>query len=572
MERTALILVVLCTACVSLGSCSNVTSQIDENEMGMEVYFDIVKSFLGDVVQRKNISSSFLNLSTVFVDGKFDEDALTDWKQWAEYLIGYAVCAGLGLLFIVVMPLTGLIFCCCRLCGKCGAKHKDYESHRAACKRGSYCTVLLILNTVMLGGAICGLVCVSLFQEHMQSDDGTVPKIQSGLQEVDRFLQTSVVDIDKFVKDEFATISGSILKQVNEAIEIKKDLDSASETLTELQNDTEHLSSDLQEIQTDVERVCNESNPCEGYNAKDYSIQSNFTNLKVLKDEADKVAQSLNMSEYVKQAEKSIEDAKAEATEEIKKETDGAKEAIDDVDKEIKKGLKDLNTQKDDLSKDLHDLQEDLGDRNGDVKKYSDYVYYAGLGIFCVMLLVILLYYVGVLYGLCGERPGQGAPCCNTGTGANFLIAGVAFTFLFTWLLMIVCVLLFLLGGPAYTEVCRYFDGHDPKNFQVFDDALTDGLDISSFYKNPPSDLSLVKTLQDCQKNDPIFSALNLDDIVNLDEILDLQELNKKIAELKKATFNIPNIDILNGDLKRNLQELADSGLESIPFQDYFDQ
>ena len=49
--------------------------------------------------------------------------------------------------------------------------------------------------------------------------------------------------------------------------------------------------------------------------------------------------------------------------------------------------------------------------------------WYGGLGVSCVLLLVVLLYYVGVLFGLCGERPGLGAQCCNTGTGANFLMA-----------------------------------------------------------------------------------------------------------------------------------------------------
>ena len=56
-----MILVVLCAASVCVVFSDNVTTQIDENEMGMEVYFDIVKNFLGDVVQRKNISSSFLS-------------------------------------------------------------------------------------------------------------------------------------------------------------------------------------------------------------------------------------------------------------------------------------------------------------------------------------------------------------------------------------------------------------------------------------------------------------------------------------------------------------------------------
>ncbi|KAK3802035.1 hypothetical protein RRG08_064628 [Elysia crispata] len=445
------------------------------------------------------------------------------------------------------------------------------------------------------------MVCVSLFQGHMQSDDdGVVAHMQSGFQEVERFLDNSVEDITGYVKGEFDTISSSVLKKVNEsgqsavddaldllnatsllnearsvskeALAIKSDLDNAVITLQELQNETEDLSKRLETIQKDVESVCTGAEPCPGYKPEDYSVKSNFTNLKTLEDEANKVAKSLNMSKYVDQAEQSIDEAKTKATESIKGETDKANKAINDVKQDIDKGLKDLNTQKDDASKDLQRFRGDLDDAKGDVKEYSDYVYYAGLGIFCVMLLIILLYYVGVLYGLCGERPGHGAPCCNTGTGANFLMAGVAFTFMFTWLLMVICTLLFLIGGPAYTEVCRYFDGHDPSKFQVFDDALTKGLDISNFYKNAPPDLSLVKTLQDCQKNEALFSALNLDYIVDLDEILDIKDLENEIDELKDKTVDISDVDILNPELEKDLQSLADSGLENIPFQSYFEQ
>ena len=37
MERTIGVLVVLCAASLSVGYCDNVTSQIDENELGMKV-------------------------------------------------------------------------------------------------------------------------------------------------------------------------------------------------------------------------------------------------------------------------------------------------------------------------------------------------------------------------------------------------------------------------------------------------------------------------------------------------------------------------------------------------------
>ena len=49
-------------------------------------------------------------------------------------------------------------------------------------------------------------------------------------------------------------------------------------------------------------------------------------------------------------------------------------------------------------------------------------------------------------------------PVCFRGVGVTFLLA---------WLVMIVCVVLFVTGGPLYTEVCRYFVDHDPQELKV---------------------------------------------------------------------------------------------------------
>jgi hypothetical protein len=43
----------------------------------------------------------------------------------------------------------------------------------------------------------------------------------------------------------------------------------------------------------------------------------------------------------------------------------------------------------------------------------------------------------------------------------------VGFTFIFAWLLMIVVLVLFVTGGPVFTELCRYFDDHQPQELAV---------------------------------------------------------------------------------------------------------
>ena len=47
--------------------------------------------------------------------------------------------------------------------------------------------------------------------------------------------------------------------------------------------------------------------------------------------------------------------------------------------------------------------------------------WYGCIGVASTVMLVVFFYYMGVLFGLCGERPGSRAACCNRGTGANLL-------------------------------------------------------------------------------------------------------------------------------------------------------
>lgn len=53
--------------------------------------------------------------------------------------------------------------------------------------------------------------------------------------------------------------------------------------------------------------------------------------------------------------------------------------------------------------------------------------WYGGLGLPCVIFLSVVFYYLGILFGLCGQRPGHDAPCCNRGTGSNFIVGFVLY-------------------------------------------------------------------------------------------------------------------------------------------------
>ncbi|KYO40670.1 prominin-1-A-like [Alligator mississippiensis] len=80
------------------------------------------------------------------------------YKQVLSYEMGFLVCAAIGLLFILLMPLGGLCFCCCRCCGRCGGRKYQKQDQRMGCRRRALWTTLLLLSGLLLAWNVCAFV------------------------------------------------------------------------------------------------------------------------------------------------------------------------------------------------------------------------------------------------------------------------------------------------------------------------------------------------------------------------------------------------------------------------------
>ncbi|KAJ6659394.1 hypothetical protein lerEdw1_019126, partial [Lerista edwardsae] len=64
--------------------------------------------------------------------------------QAVYYEIGFIVSAALGILFVLLLPLTGLCFCMCRCCDNCGGEMHQRQKKNADCQRGCFATTLFV--------------------------------------------------------------------------------------------------------------------------------------------------------------------------------------------------------------------------------------------------------------------------------------------------------------------------------------------------------------------------------------------------------------------------------------------
>lgn len=86
-------------------------------------------------------------LSLIFISFSFPFPHLR--PQAIYYEIGFLVCAAVGLLFAILLPVVGLFFCMCRCCDNCGGEMHQRQRKNADCRRGLLGTLLFSTSLVI---------------------------------------------------------------------------------------------------------------------------------------------------------------------------------------------------------------------------------------------------------------------------------------------------------------------------------------------------------------------------------------------------------------------------------------
>ena len=117
---------------------------------------DVKRSFVLVLMQCVSLTVDLIERESQ--DPKFDEeqgwrvvkDLEENWDALIFHYIGLSCLIVIGLLIAVLVPLTGLVFCCCRCAGRCGGQYPLYDKKRDPCKRALLGTLLAILIVVLL--------------------------------------------------------------------------------------------------------------------------------------------------------------------------------------------------------------------------------------------------------------------------------------------------------------------------------------------------------------------------------------------------------------------------------------
>ncbi|CAH1793590.1 unnamed protein product [Owenia fusiformis] len=583
------------------------TTQVRPVDQGMQVIYLMQNFFLG-IVQPKTLDdiTTLIDLNSILKRNSTFGTA--NIQPVVLHYIGYTICAAVGVLFIIVMPLVGMIMCCCRCCcRRCGGDPNPMESKQAMCTRVVCGVLLFIFNTLLLAGMVCCFMTNELIYEQLgkSTSSGYLSDVDSSLGSVKSYMTAYVDELDSTILGGYDTTRNTIFARldrlpaeakddlggITNATEllqsatalsertslIIEDLDTVNTTTKALVTTTNRLSSELTSVKTDT---TSSISGCSTQSCND--IRTKLSNLDVQVDYStvDSVESVIgairgvlqqNFTSLIKQGQDSFDSIVAEVETKANTAINESKVQANDIRVEVVNALDTVRsfiTPADGQPAliDIDAYRANISAINADVTQYGQYRWYAGLGLGAIVALIILFYYLGLAVGFCGDAKYQDSKTCDRNIGGNLMIAGVAFTFLFSWLLMLVTMLLFLPGGILKTEVCRNIY---PIENEAGMKLLTD---IIKTQVNTTVNISGI--ISNCKDNMAIYKAADLESQVDIAPYLDInsqiyQDMLSQIDKIHDVSIDLSNVNIISNDARTELQNLGNSGVGNIDFDDF---
>ncbi|EFB27877.1 hypothetical protein PANDA_004361, partial [Ailuropoda melanoleuca] len=585
------------------------------------VLFQMVHVFLG-VVQPNAFPEDILRK---ILQKKFDFS--TEYEkmlfllfdlQIIYYEIGIIICAVLGLLFIFLMPLVGFCFGVCRCCNKCGG-----EMHQRQKKNGTflrkYFTITLLVICIFIRQVAVGIIYGFVANHHLRTQIEKTRKLaDSNFKDLRTLLNGTPAQINYVLSQYAATkkkafsdldnikslLGGGIheqlrpkvmpvldnIKAMAEAIkETKEALVNLNNTLKELKESTSRLNTSLSDVRRNVEQSLGDpmcavppvATTCNNIRVSLGQLDDNtdLGQLPSLDQQIDNINDVLrtDLSSLVQEGYKSFNDIPEMVQNQTTNIISDIKRTLNSVGSDIENIGQQIPIQ-DKLSNFMgyiNDTETYIHRNLPTLEEYDSYRWLGGLVVCCVLTLVVVFYYLGLMCGTCGYDR-HATPTrrgCVSNTGGVFLMVGVGVSFLFCWVLMTIVVLTFVVGGNVEKLVCEPYQNR--RLFQILDTPYLLNENWKYYlsgmvFNNPDINLTFEQVYSDCKENKGIYTTLKLENSYNISERLNIQEHAENINnEFQNLNVSVGNIVLLDEAGRRNLMDFNSSGVDAIDYNVY---
>lgn len=551
-----------------------------------------------------------LDLIKKLLQKKFDISV--DSKEVAFYEIGILICAILGLLFVILMPLVGFFFCMCRCCNKCGGEMHQRQKRNESCQRKCLALVLLVICLLMSLGIMFGFVANQQTRTQIQKTkklaESNFRDLQTPLTEtpkqIDYILEQytntknkAFSDLDGIgsllggrIKDQIKPKVTPVLEEIKAmatAIKQTKDaLQNMSSSLKSLQEASTRLSANLTSVRNSIENSLNSSDCASDPASKICdSLRPWLTGLESNHDPSqlppvDRELSAVNdvdrtdLESLVERGYKSIDEIPNTVQNQTVDIINDIKKASDSISSNVKNMSQNIPIE-DALIQVSYYINESNRYFHQELPKLEEYDSYWWLGglIVCFLLtLIVTFFFLGLLCGVFGYDK-HATPTrrgCVSNTGGIFLMVGVGFSFLFCWILMILVVLTFVVGANVEKLLCEPYE--NKKLLQVLDTPYL-LKEQWQFYlsgmilNNPDINMTFEQVYRDCKRGRGVYAAFQLENIFNISKNFNIKKISENILkELDNLNVNIDTIELLDSTGRKSLEDFVHSGIDTIEY------
>ncbi|GAB1286861.1 Prominin-2 [Apodemus speciosus] len=527
-----------------------------------------------------------------------------------RYEAGYVVCAVIAGLYFLLVPVTGLCFCCCRCRRRCGGRVKT-EHKAMACERGTLMTFLLLTTLVLL----IGMVCAFATNQYTHSQTGpsveAVPQTLLSL----RGLVSDVPEELQAVAEQFSVPQEQVSKELDGVGENLGNIihNRLKSTVYQVLASVHSLG---QEVSIDHLRALNTTSVelQEGQQRLEPRVRAHRERLLALRQESWclenckrvlREASALQLGADFRQVPpvddvlyrlKDVPEANFSSMVQEENNTFNnlpvlVKMQVVSVVKDLKKALAEQPEGVQMLaqafpgseaasrwSQALEGLEQCSRPYLQEVRRYETYRWILGCVLCSAILLVVICNLLGLSLGIWGLFAREDPSHSETKgeAGARFLMAlhtrGVAFSFLFTAPLILLVFATFLVGGNVQTLVCRSWESGELYEFADTPGNLPPSMNLS-YLLGLRKNISVFQAYRQCKAGAVLWKVLQLNDSYDLDKHLDIKQYTHKLQqELQNFKVDLKDLDLLRPTARQDLEALQSSGLEKIHYRDFLVQ
>ncbi|XP_016332052.1 prominin-1-A isoform X8 [Sinocyclocheilus anshuiensis] len=542
----------------------------------------------------------------------------SEYQKVIYYELGFVVCAALGLLFTVLLPLVGLLFCLCRCCDNCGGEMHQRQRKNADCLRGLLTTLLLTTTFIITAGVLCAYAANQNLSSQLKSMRRLV---KSNLKDLHTFANQTPAQIDYLIS-KYDTVKQHVLhdlenvgvilggriheelgKDVQPALDAalsmtgtmrdtKDALENVSLTLETLQEGTVKVQANLSLVRGSLSNALNDpvctdarsSEICLNIRSTlpKLEIAANYSSLPDVTNQLDRVNEVLktDLGQIVEKGFASFNDTPNLVTDQTRNIVEGVKVLLDDVGSNITTFTKlfPVHSTLTNFTKMISHTHSQIEDIYPQVDQMDFYRWICCITLCCMVVLILAFNFLGLLCGILGfdRHATPTTRGCVFNTGGNLLMAGVGFSFLFSWVLMGVITALFLAGGNLEKLVCEPFQTR--QLFKVLDTPNLVNSAWKNFipgylYNDPEMDLTAYSLYSNCKDNRGIYSALHLDKVFNISAFFNTSVYSKDVSrKFEGMKVDLRGIILLESEGKQNLISFTETGINEIDFAAYLEE